>query len=105
MYLIRTGIPALDQNIDAVRMKFAEIDLIKVLRGRLITGIVLPNGTDLDIEHRLDRQESGWFVVDLFGAVSTGRIERMAGTHDRKKILRLRATGWGGAITVSLWVF
>lgn len=75
---------------------------------KVIEGVALVEATDNDIAHGLGRAWKGWRIVDLTGCTTTGRIERRAATTieiDTSKVLRLRATGWGATITVSVEVF
>lgn len=101
----RTGDANLDQNVDAIADALDIFGRIAILRGRLIRGLSMGAGVDVDIVHQLGRAPVGWIVVDLVGPAATGRFERRDGVVDAKSILRLRATGWGATITVSLWVF
>lgn len=101
----RTGDGNLDVNVDAIRDDMSVFGRIAILRGRLFEGLSMPAGVDVDILHQLGRPPRGWIVVDLVGPVATGRFERRNDAVDRKTVLRLRATGWGATITVSVWVF
>lgn len=101
----RTGDGNLDVNVDAIRDDMTVFGKIAILRGRLIEGLPMPAGADVDVSHKLGRVPKGWIIVDLVGAAATGRFERRDDAVDRKSVLRLRATGWAATIVVSLWVF
>jgi hypothetical protein len=102
-----TGDKNLDGNTRELLNMIRGLQAIDVLKGRLVEGVDLANATDVDVAHLLGRAWKGWIVVDTYGASSAGRIDGTAPTvdYDRAQYLRLRATGYGATITVSLWVF
>jgi hypothetical protein len=105
----RTGDPKVDEIIRRLEEADRRNGAIPILRGRLLEGIILNNGTPTMVAHGLKRPWRGWLVCNLEGATSTGRIQHAAPTptdsYDQFSFLRLTATGYGGKITVSLWVF
>lgn len=101
----KTGDGNLDQNTDSVSDALVIAGGVAIVRGRLIEGLSMPAGVDVDILHKLGRVPKGWIIVDNVGPAATGRFERRDDAVDRKLILRLRATGWGATIIVSVWVF
>lgn len=105
MFRRRTGDGNLDENIDSISDALNIAGRVAVVRGRLVEGLAMPAGVDVDIPHKLGRVPKGWIIVDNVGPTATGRFERRDDAIDRKLILRLRATGWGATIIVSVWVF
>ena len=101
----KTGDRDVDDNVAYLDDRIQRLSAVSIINGLSVIDVPMPDGADVDIIHRLGRTPIGWTLVDLVGAVSTGRIERIESTHDRAKILKLRATGWGAPIRISLWVF
>lgn len=100
-----TGEPNLDANTRGLLDLIGQLQKVDILRGRQLTGIDLAAATDVDVPHLLGRAWRGWIVVDTTGATSAGRIDGSLAEYDHAKFLRLKATGYGATITVSLWVF
>lgn len=71
---------------------------------RVIAGVELADGVERPIAHKLGRAPV--FVRESCprGAFSTGRVEEIRSTNDRAQTIILKATGWGGTITVDVLV-
>lgn len=67
-----------------------------LLKGQLLTQINLINGSTV-INHKLQRQMQGWFIVDQDSAASIYRSQPL-------NTLTLTLTS-DAATTISLWVF
>jgi hypothetical protein len=99
-----TGDLATDKAIDPMRNLLNELAVSPLLQGRLIEDVAIESGATIRIYHGLGRQPRGWFVVDLVGPSTSGHIERVIG-GDRERVLQLKATGYGAAIKVAVWIF
>jgi len=100
-----TGNKDLDGNTVNLDDRLKQLEASPLLRGRQIDDIALANATDVDVRHLLGREWTGWFVVDTTGAAAAGRIDGSTAAYDKASFLRLRATGYGATITVSIWVY
>lgn len=70
---------------------------------RVIADVVLEDGVEHPIAHRLGRKPSFVTTSPPRGAIATGRIEEIrSGAHDRSQVVVLKATGWGGTVTVDV---
>lgn len=106
---IQTKKPEIERAIGEVR------DVVNLLvdslfpDAALVTGIHLANATTYRLRHGLSHPLRGWFVVDLTGPASTGRIERIipsaTNIYDPGTEVWLQANGYGATVTVSLVVF
>jgi hypothetical protein len=65
-------------------------------------GIDLADGVDRRIPHGLEQKPVGWRVVDLYGAVTPGVIQRISWSSTE---LVLRASGYGATVVVNLEVY
>ena len=100
---------SVDLNFIEVDERIDSINSMPIVNGVVIEDVRLTAGVTTRINHGLGRKLTGWILVDLQGASTTGRIERDPGTavapEPTAEQLWLKATGWGATITVSLWVF
>lgn len=95
---------------DAERVRRSHHDAIVDLQdapgygARVIAGVELADGVERAVSHKLGRAPI--FVRESCprGAVTTGRVEEIRTTSDRSLIVVLKATGWGGTITVDVMV-
>lgn len=70
---------------------------------RVVQDVRLTDGDIIPVAHRLGRLPLMAWTSAIRGAVSTGRIEEIRdGGHDRKKVVALKASGWGATITVDV---
>jgi len=97
----RTGDTAVDRELHEV---YRRLDDLEKEDEVLLSGIELADGVSKLIPHRLGRAWRGWYICNLEGASTTGRIQRIAG-EDTKTYVQLQANGWGATITVSVRVF
>lgn len=80
-----------------------------LVRGKLITGITIPNNGNVWVGHGLGRPARIFVSPPRGGASSTGRITDITDeadvVEDRSKYVVLRGSGWGQDIVVDVWVF
>ena len=94
------------EDADRTRLKLEEcvrqLQDLPSSSTRIISGIVLADGVETPVAHKLGRAPA--FVRESCprGAVTTGRIEEVRGSNDRTQIVILKATGWGASITVDV---
>jgi hypothetical protein len=82
-----------------------ELQALPLAGARVLTDKTLTDGVATPIAHGQGRPVHV-IVSSPRGAVSTGRIEEVRdGSHDRKRYVVLKATGWGAPVTVDVVVF
>jgi hypothetical protein len=97
---------ALQGDADRVRRNHAEA--IGELQGRPLVGanivgdVSLADGVATSVAHGLGRPARFVVASAPRGAVTSGRIEEVRGTHDRAKYVVLKASGWGATIVVDV---
>jgi len=69
---------------------------------RVVRDIVLEDGIERPIAHKLGRAPVWCAPSAPRGPISSGRIEEIRSTNDRTQIAILKATGYGGPITVDV---
>jgi hypothetical protein len=82
-----------------------EIQISPGARSRVLADVVLADGIVTPVAHKLGRTPIWVKESCVRGAVATGRVEEVRdGSHDRTRVVALRAVGYGGPITVDVWV-
>lgn len=91
--------------------RIREIQSVPILGGKLIKDVELADDVDVTVAHGLGRTPAYFLSPPrvFFGGLTTGRItdRRLAlyDVIDTRKVLVLRAVGWGGTVVVDIWVF
>ena len=98
-----------DPALDAVRQDHAaaigELQNLPAASMRVIQGVELADGIATPVAHGLGRPAAWVRESCPRGAATAGLVEEIrTGTGDRRKVVVLRATGWGATITVDLLV-
>ncbi len=82
-----------------------EIQISPAAGARVIENVVLADGIVTPVAHKLGRTPVWVKESCVRGAVATGRIEEVRdGSHDRTRVVALKATGFGGPITIEMLV-
>ncbi len=70
---------------------------------RVIADVILLDGEARTIAHRLGRKPAFVRESTPRGAIASGRVEEIRdGSQDRTQVIVIKATGYGGPITVDL---
>ena len=92
--------------VDSVR----ELQALPAASAKIVAGVALADGVDTTIAHGLGRapvwiRESTPRSATPTALGATGRVQEIRdGKYDRRKIIVLRASGWGATILVDLEV-
>lgn len=101
---LQTGIQEVDRSLQAHRLALQELQEA-VLTEAVVVPTSLPDATDVEVRHGLGRLPVWVAPSAVRNASSSGRIEEIRDTNrDRRKVVVLRATGWGATIDVDVVV-
>lgn len=100
----RTGDHILDMNFDEVERRVKRLENEPDVGHVVIKDVELADGALRRVHHKLGRKWEGWEICDMRGAVSSGRIQSVAGADEASE-LWLLADGYGAAVTVRVKVF
>jgi len=101
---------------DAERVRQSHADAIREIQDlpmssvRVIADVVLPNGSGVQVAHKLGRRPLACFVSPPRGAAATGQVQDFGqrtptgAPNDLTQTLSLRATGFGADIRVDIMV-
>lgn len=84
-----------------------ELQAVPILGCNTIRDVELSDAIDTPIAHGLGRRVAAWVSAPR-GGVSTGRIQEereRPDVFDSSQYVVLRATGWGGTVTVDVLVY
>lgn len=95
--------PALEQMRIQHHEAIAELQGLPASAARVMEGVSLADGIVTPVAHGLGRPARWVGVSPPRGPVTAGIIEEVRdGSHDRRKVVALKATGWGATITVDV---
>lgn len=94
---------------DAERVRRSVEDAILELQGMpcastvIVQDVSLPDATEVVVPHRLGRRPRIVLVSPPRSPSTSGRIEEIrTGSHDRTKVVVLKASGFGATVTVDV---
>jgi hypothetical protein len=103
-----------DETAERARRNHAErideLQSVPIVRGKLIAGVSLPDGDEVSIHHGLGRRASVFPAVPLQGdfTATNGRLLDITLLRSDKVDVRqysvLKASGFGGTLTLDVWV-
>lgn len=106
-----TGDLQTTQALQSLERRISELEGQVPAQGRLLKAVLLPDGNTVVVYHGMGRGGvNAYPAIQLDAAFTSGRIELMSTTEagdaspDPRNNLLLRATGWGTAITLDLWI-
>lgn len=89
--------------------RITELQGIPILQGRLIRGIVLPDGDEVVVSHGLGHRAALFMAIPFQGdfSATSGRLLDITLIRSDKVDVRvssvLKATGFGGTLTLDVW--
>ena len=92
---------AADRTRQQLEACVLEIQNAPALATRIVS-VVLADGVESPVAHRLGRIPRFVSVSCPRGAVSAGFVEEIRGNNDRTQIVVLKASGYGATITVDV---
>lgn len=102
---IRTGQAIVDAALEQHARSGRQVSESPIVGGLDIYDITIPNNTTVVVNHGLGRKYKAVFVscVERVAGAGNGTVEVIR-QGDRNKQIHLRATGYGGAVIVAVWV-
>jgi hypothetical protein len=102
---------ALDSVLRNVQQRIDQLQGVAIVRGKLVTGIELPDQTNIPVRHGFGRPARAFVSVPyaISGLVTTGGILRdrtrlVSEQFDSSQYVVLYAAGWGTTMYVDAWI-
>jgi hypothetical protein len=97
--------PQMEQVVRNVGEAIRELQLLPVTAVRVVAGVELEDGVETAVAHGLSRAPVWVRESCVRGASTSGRVEEMRGaTIDRKRVVVLKASGYGATVTCDVLV-
>jgi len=98
-----------DEQAERVRLnhdqRIRELQGLPGAQLGVISDVVLANGVETPVAHKLGRPPRWVRESCVRGAATPGSVEEVRnGSHDRSEVVVLKATGWGATIVVDVAV-